>query len=282
MSIKVCTKRDEARHFVLQAKRSGKKVGVVPTMGALHPGHMSLVRACVSDCDLTVVTIFVNPTQFAPNEDFQKYPRDFDSDLELLSESGVDMVFAPSPDEIYRPEHSTYVEPPKVAEPLEGEIRPGHFRGVATIVLKLFQIIPADVSFFGQKDFQQTRVIEDLVDDLDLPISVRVCPTIRDADGLALSSRNAYLSETEHSQALSLSTALKVAVQRFRDGLRCADDMRAAMLECLHEANIEKIDYAAVVDRRTLTPVSEVRSGDMALIAAYGGSTRLIDNVRIG
>lgn len=281
MSITVCAKQDEARRFVLEAKRSGKMVGVVPTMGALHPGHLSLARASVSKCDFTVVTVFVNPTQFAPNEDFEKYPRDLESDLALLSELGVDMVFAPSSDEIYRATHSTYIEPPKVAEPLEGEIRPGHFRGVATIVLKLTQIIPADVAFFGQKDFQQSRVIQDMAVDLDLPFSVQICSTIRDADGLALSSRNAYLSPTERAQALGLSAALKLAVQRFRDGLRCAKDMQSAMLECLRAANIEKIDYVAIADAKTLEPVSEVRSGDMALIAAYSGSTRLIDNVRI-
>jgi len=282
MSIMVCAKRDEARHFVLKAKRAGKKVGIVPTMGALHSGHLSLVRASVSDCDLTVVTVFVNPTQFGTNEDLDKYPRDLEGDLNLLSELGVDMVFAPPSDEIYRADHSTYIQPPKVAEPLEGELRPGHFRGVLTIVLKLFQIIPADIAFFGQKDFQQSRVIQDMVADLDLPISVQVCPTIRDADGLALSSRNAYLTVPQRTQALALSASLKLAVQRFRDGLRSGQDMRTAMSERLKEASIEKIDYVAVVDAKTLTSVGEVRAGDMALIAAYSGSTRLIDNVRIG
>lgn len=281
MSMTVCTKKDEARHFVLAAKRSGKKVGVVPTMGALHQGHLSLVRAAAAECDVTIVTVFVNPTQFGPHEDFEQYPRDLDKDLSLLAEYGVTMVFAPAADEIYGSNHSTYVDPPKVAEPLEGELRPGHFRGVTTIVLKLFQIIPADVAFFGQKDYQQTRVIKDMATDLDLPISIQVCPTMRESDGLALSSRNAYLSDDERAQAIALSQALKLAVQSFRGGCTSAEQIRAAMCDCLSESGIHQIDYVALVDGNTLLPVETVSAGTMALIAAYSGPTRLIDNVRI-
>ena len=200
---------DEARQVVISAKRSGQKVGLVPTMGALHQGHLSLAHAAKSECDFTVATIFVNPTQFGPGEDFEKYPRDLDRDISNLEEAGVDMVFAPEADEIYPPGHSTYVQPPKVAEPLEGQFRPEHFRGVCTIVLKLFQIIPANVSYFGQKDYRQTRVIEDMVRDLSIPIAVRVCATVREVDGLALSSRNAYLSDSQREIALSLSRALR-------------------------------------------------------------------------
>ena len=281
MSITVCTKRDEARHFVFGAKRSGNKVGVVPTMGALHQGHLSLVRASTAECQTTVVTVFVNPTQFGPDEDFEQYPRDLEKDLALLSDLRVDMIFAPMPDEIYSHNHSTYVSPPKVAVPLEGELRPGHFQGVATIVLKLFQIIPADVAFFGQKDYQQTRVIKDMVADLDLPISIQVCPTVRDSDGLALSSRNAYLSHDERTQALGLSQALKLAVQSYRNGHTVAEEVRVAMHQCLADAGIERIDYVALVDGASLQPVEHLASGNMALIAAYSGDTRLIDNVRI-
>lgn len=281
MSMTVCTKKDEARHFVLAAKRGGKKVGVVPTMGSLHQGHLSLVRASSAECDVTIVTVFVNPTQFGPSEDFEQYPRDLDKDLSLLADYGVSMVFAPDSKEIYEPGHSTYIQPPKVAEPLEGELRPGHFRGVTTIVLKLFQIIPADVAFFGQKDYQQTRVIKDMVADLDLPVSIQVCPTTRESDGLALSSRNAYLAADERTQALALSQALKLAVQSFRNGQTSAEEIRVEMSDCLAKAGIEKVDYVALVDGRTLEPVETVSAGTMALIAAYSGPTRLIDNVRI-
>lgn len=281
MSLTVCTKKDEARHFVLAAKRAGKKVGIVPTMGSLHQGHLSLVRASAAECDVTIVTVFVNPTQFGPSEDYDQYPRDLDKDIGLLSDCAVSMVFAPSQDEVYDRNHSTFVSPPKVAEPLEGKLRPDHFRGVTTIVLKLFQIIPADVAFFGQKDYQQTRVIKDMVDDLDLPVSIQVCPTTRESDGLALSSRNAYLSDDERTQAIALSQALKLAVQCFRNGQTSAEEVRVAMRDCLHEAGIEKIDYVALVDDRTLQPVETISAGTMALIAAYCGPTRLIDNVRI-
>lgn len=281
MSITLCVRRDDARRHVVNVKRSGKKVGVVPTMGALHQGHLSLVKASSSDCDCTVVTVFVNPTQFGPGEDLEKYPRDLDKDLELLEGLGVDMVFAPNADEIYSPRHSTYVQPPRVAEPLEGKLRPDHFRGVATVVLKLFHIIPADVAFFGQKDFQQTRVIQDMAEELNLPISIQVCPTIREADGLALSSRNAYLSEAERQRSLSISGSLKLAVQKVRSGVVNSEEIRTALTRNLSQAGIEKIDYVALVDATTMQPVEEVKPGNMVLIAAYSGETRLIDNVRL-
>lgn len=282
MPIQLCLRADEARNTVFAEKRKGHKVGVVPTMGALHQGHLSLVKASAAECDFNVVTVFVNPTQFAPGEDFEKYPRDLDQDLALLEGLGVDMVFAPNQEGIYRPGHSTYVQPPSVSNPLEGELRPGHFRGVATIVLKLFQIIPADVAFFGQKDFQQTRVIEDMVADLHLPVSVQVRPIIRESDGLALSSRNAYLSDTERNQAIALSQSLRIAVEMSRTDHPVGEQIKSAMVSHLREAGIEKIDYVAIVDPRTLQPVNEVAVGTMALVAAYVGKTRLIDNVRLG
>jgi len=251
-------------------------------MGALHQGHLSLVKASASECDFTVATIFVNPTQFGPDEDFDKYPRDIDRDLALLEGLGVDLLFAPNPDEIYHPNHSTYVQPPRVAEVLEGPLRPGHFRGVATIVLKLLQIVPADVAFFGQKDYQQTRVIQDMCRDLDLPVSVQVCATIREEDGLALSSRNAYLSSEQRQRALSLSTALKTAVSMSRQEQTDPEPVQAEMIRLLNEAPVDKIDYAAIVDSQTLRPVERIVPGVMALIAAYVGETRLIDNARLG
>ena len=282
MPIKLCLHPNEARNAVLAAKRAGKKVGVVPTMGALHQGHLSLVKASATECEYNVVTIFVNPTQFGPNEDFEKYPRDLDQDLAMLEDLGVNLVFAPNTDEIYSPTHSTYVEPPAVAKPLEGELRPGHFRGVTTIVLKLFQSIPADVAFFGQKDYQQTRVIEDMVADLDIPVSVQVRPIIRETDGLALSSRNAYLSDEERQRAMSISQALRIAVEMSRTNANDASQIKAAMVAHMEREGVDSIDYATIVDRKTLMPVDHAIPGSVVLIAAYVGKTRLIDNVTLG
>lgn len=186
------------------ARESGKRVGLIPTMGALHEGHLSLVRRAKEICDLVAVTIFVNPTQFAPSEDLAKYPRTLDADLEKLLSVGTDFVFTPESSTIYPPGFSTYVEAPAVAAPLEGAFRPGHFRGVATIVLKLFNLVPADIAFFGSKDYQQLAVIRTMVHDLDVPIRIEGCPTIRESDGLAMSSRNRYLNGEERSRALGL------------------------------------------------------------------------------
>jgi len=276
------TDHRELAEIVRQTRGAGRSIGLVPTMGALHEGHLSLVRRSVSRGDLVVVTIFVNPTQFGPSEDFAKYPRTLESDLALLAEAEADVVFAPAADQIYRPGFSTYVEPPEVAHPLEGRCRPGHFRGVATIVLKLFHLVPADVAYFGQKDFQQTRVIETMVEDLDVPIRIEVCPTVREADGLAMSSRNRYLSAGERQQALAVSRSLARATALFRDGQCDAAALRAAMEQVLAEAHLTRIDYAAIVDPRKLTDVTRADKESMALIAAFVGSTRLIDNCRLG
>src|SRR5262245_36721385 len=193
---------------VMALRREGRRVGLVPTMGALHEGHVSLIRIARKRADVVVATIFVNPTQFGPKEDFGRYPRVLDGDLQALSAAGCNFVFVPAADDIYPPDFSTYVEPPIVAQPLEGEFRPGHFRGVATVVLKLFNLIPADIACFGQKDYQQLLVIRRMVQDLALPIEIVACPTVREADGLAMSSRNRYLSPAQRQQALGLSQAL--------------------------------------------------------------------------
>ena len=265
-----------------KARREGCTIGLVPTMGALHEGHLSLVRRSVSECDFTVVTIFVNPTQFGPREDFTRYPRKFDADIALLAQERVDLVFAPDVDTIYPEGFSTHIEPPNVAGPLEGECRPGHFRGVVTIVLKLFNLVPADVAYFGQKDYQQARVIQDMVRDLNVAVTIDVCPIVREADGLALSSRNRYLSAEERARARSLYRALEHAVQLVRRGQHVAqaigDEMRAVLIA----GGITDIEYAAVVDPQTLLPVDVVAADTMALIAARVGTTRLIDNCRIG
>jgi pantoate--beta-alanine ligase len=272
------TDRGTLSQTLRKARAAGQVIGLVPTMGALHEGHLSLVRAAASACDLTVVTIFVNPTQFGPREDFARYPRTLEADLQLLERERADVVFAPAVDQIYRAGFSTYVEPPEVAKPLEGRCRPGHFRGVATVVLKLFQLVPADVAFFGQKDFQQVRVIQAMVEDLDVPIRVVVCPTVREPDGLAMSSRNRYLNPTEREQALAVSRSLARAAQLVSSGEHCAAVIRREMTSILASAAIQRIDYVALVDPVSLADVDEVQEGTMALVAAFVGGTRLIDN----
>jgi pantoate--beta-alanine ligase len=259
-------------------RRENRRVGLVPTMGALHEGHLSLVTRAKQDCEITAATIFVNPTQFGPNEDFSKYPRTLESDLEKLASVGCDYVFVPAADEIYRPGHSTYVDPPKVALPWEGAIRPGHFRGVTTIVLKLFMMVPAHIAFFGRKDYQQVAVIRGMVEDLNLPIRIETCETIRESDGLAMSSRNRYLTADERRRALSLSRALSTAREMISRGERDVSKIEAAMNEVLLAAPVDKIDYAKIVHADTLEPLSQAESPAVAILAARLGSTRLIDN----
>jgi pantoate--beta-alanine ligase len=217
------------RHIVLAARAAGKSVGLVPTMGALHEGHLTLIDAARAECDLVAATIFVNPTQFGPNEDFKSYPRDMAKDVSLLGGRGCELVFAPTDTEMYRPGHATFVEIGTLGHVLEGEIRPTHFRGVATVVLKLFQLAPANRAYFGRKDYQQTLVVRRMVADLNVPIEIRVCPTVREPDGLAMSSRNAYLSADERQRALALSRSLKLAEQMAAGGERNAEVIRSAM-----------------------------------------------------
>ncbi len=265
----------------MQLRFAGKSIGLVPTMGALHEGHLSLVAAANAACDATVVTIFVNPTQFGPNDDYDKYRRDPEGDLASMADYRVDLVFVPDRDEMYRPSASTFVEPPQVAEPLEGKCRDGHLRGVATVVLKLFHLIPADVAFFGQKDYQQTLVIRRMVDDLNVPIDIRVCPIVREADGLAMSSRNAYMNADERRRALAVPQALDRAAQLADDGETDGATIVAAMTETLRSAGIERIDYTALVEPETLGPIETLDGPAVAAIAAFVGTTRLIDNRRI-
>lgn len=274
----VVTDRGMLRECLGSARGAGKTIGLVPTMGALHEGHLSLVRRSVSQCDFTVVTIFVNPAQFGPTEDFSQYPRTLTTDLQLLGRARADLVFAPMADEIYRPAFSTYVEPPEVAKPLEGRCRPGHFRGVTTIVLKLFHLIPADVAFFGRKDYQQARVIQTMVDDLDVPIRIEICPTVREPDGLAMSSRNRYLNAAEREQSLAISRSLERAAQLTSGGERRAAVIHREMCSILKSAGITRIDYVALVNPVSMADVDRVQDDTMALIAAFVGGTRLIDN----
>ena len=276
----IATTIADAQAAVQHARQSGKRIGFVPTMGALHEGHMSLVHASQESCDYNAVSIFVNPTQFGEGEDLNRYPRTFDADLGKLTDRGVDLVFAPTSGQMYPSGYSTFVEPPEVASRLEGACRPVHFRGVATVVLKLFNAVPADLAFFGEKDFQQCLVIQHMVRDLNLRTKVVPCPIIRESDGLAMSSRNRYLSADDRSRALSLAKALEAATNEFERGNRDAAAIETRMLDCL-QAN--SVDYAVVVNADTLDPFAEhiIDAPAVALIAAHVGATRLIDNRRL-
>lgn len=256
-------------------------IGLVPTMGALHEGHLSLVRQSKALCQRTVVSIFVNPTQFAAGEDFEKYPRVIGEDLQQLEPLGVDLVFTPTVGELYPPDFSTYVQPPQVSRVLEGEYRPTHFQGVATIVLKLFELVQPTIAFFGQKDYQQALVIRRMVRDLHVPVEVFVAATIREPDGLALSSRNRYLNPDQRQIARSLFHALQHVRTAVLDGESDGAHLMAEMNQMLLEGGVSSIDYAVLCDPETLEVLSTVRRPLVALIACRVGSTRLIDNVLI-
>jgi pantoate--beta-alanine ligase len=273
---------EEIRKRVRDAQRSGQRVGVIPTMGALHRGHLSLVEAAREECDLVIATVFVNPTQFAPHEDFNRYPRDLDRDAALLGERQCDLVFAPSVDEMYPKGFETSVDVGSVADPLEGERRPTHFAGVATVVLKLLNLVPADFAYFGRKDYQQTLVVGQMIRDLNLPTQLRVCATIREPDGLAMSSRNAYLSPDERRRAVALSQSLALASQMVDMGERDVAILRAAMENVLSQAGGIDLDYISFVRSGTMDPVDSIASTTVVLIAARVGKTRLIDNREIG
>jgi pantoate--beta-alanine ligase len=271
----------ELRRVATDARRAEQRIGLVPTMGALHAGHASLVDAASRECDLTIVTVFVNPMQFGAGEDFSRYPRTLSADLQLLGGHGAQIVFAPATESMYGADHATSVEVLGPAIGLEGQFRPGHFRGVATIVLKLFNLVMPDRAYFGRKDFQQSLVVRRMVADLDLPIHIEVRPTIREADGLALSSRNRYLSPDERQRALAICKSLQLAGQWVRQGTRDAATILARMHETLHAADL-KIDYVALGDPETLAAVPLVDRPTVALVAARVGATRLIDNELIG
>lgn len=272
--------KPSARQWVKERTWAGRTVGLVPTMGALHSGHISLVRASIERCDATVATIFVNPTQFAPHEDLDKYPRTLDADLERLLAAGADAVFVPDAATIYRPGFSTYVSPPDVGRRWEGAFRPDHFRGVTTIVAKLFHLLPATHAFFGQKDYQQVRVLHAMTEDLDFAIDIVTCPIVRENDGLARSSRNRYLDPSQRERALALSRALKAVEQLVLGGERSVARLETCMQREL-EPSVDKIDYSVVVDAESLDPIDELDRPAVALIAAHVGETRLIDNQRL-
>ena len=269
----------EVRAELAPDRRAGRRVGFVPTMGALHEGHGSLIDACRRECDRCVVSIFVNPLQFGPSEDFERYPRDLEADLAFCRARGVDVVFAPSVEEMYPEPPLTFVVVEQLSEPLCGRSRPGHFRGVATVCAKLFHIVQPDVAYFGQKDAQQATILRRMVEDLNFPLQIRVLPTVREPDGLALSSRNRYLSAGEREAAGCLFLALSEAAELARKGERDAAVLVAAMAREIGATQGVRLDYAAVVDEATFEEVREVRGPARALVAAWVGSTRLIDNL---
>ena len=280
-SIKVISSAAEIQAAVLAAKCAGASVGFVPTMGALHEGHLSLVDASLAECDRTVVSIFVNPTQFTPGEDLEKYPRPLEQDLEMLEQRGAWLAFVPTVDEMYPPGFESYVEVGSVAQPWEGAARPTHFRGVATVVLKLLQMVPADRAYLGRKDYQQTLVVRRLIEDFDLPIALRVCPIVREVDGLAMSSRNAYLDLTERERAAAIWQALLLAEQRHAAGETSVAAIRNEMKEHLAAVGID-VEYIAFLADNTVQEVSTIAGPTVVAIAARVGRARLIDNHRIG
>jgi len=277
-SMKICSTIPEARAACRDARSGRKRLGLVPTMGALHEGHLSLVRAAKAQCDSVAVSIFVNPTQFGPTEDLSKYPRQFDRDCQLLEKEGIDILFAPSVDEIYPHGQVAWVLVEGLSEKLDGRSRPGHFRGVTTIVAKLFNIIEPEAAFFGQKDAAQLAVIRRMVEDLNFPVEIVACPIVRESDGLAMSSRNAYLNREERGCALVLRRSLEQVQREFQAGERIAAKLISAAKEVFASEPHVVLDYFEVVDPDTLDPVERISQRTLVAVAAHVGSTRLIDN----
>ncbi len=272
----------EVRAEVERARSSGRSIGLVPTMGFLHEGHLSLVDRCRELAAYVVMSIFVNPLQFGPSEDFDEYPRALERDIALAGERGVDLVFAPDDRELYPTELTVTVTPRRLADRLCGRSRPGHFEGVLTVVGKLFGIVQPAVAVFGQKDFQQAVLIQKMVTDLDMPVTIEVAPTVREADGIAMSSRNGYLSADERGRALSLSRGLAEAVRSFRSGARDAATIRQSVLGTMEAAGGVEVEYVEVVSADELEPVEQADEDTVVVLAARVGTTRLIDNVRLG
>ena len=280
--MKVLESKKTARELVGKWKRDGLIVGLVPTMGYFHAGHLSLMDECGRRADRTVVSIFVNPTQFAPGEDLDSYPRDVERDMRLAGEHGVDAVFIPVDGEMYSPGHKTWVVVDELTDGLCARSRPTHFRGVATVVAKLFHTIQPDVAIFGQKDFQQLQIIRRMTDDLDMPVKIVAAPIVRETDGLAMSSRNAYLSEEERSSAICLYQALEQAEEIVKEkGVRDSGKIRNAMRETIESFPFTRIDYIFTGDPESLKPLEFINGPLLAALAVFVGSTRLIDNMLI-
>jgi pantoate--beta-alanine ligase len=269
------------KELARQAHAESRIIGLVPTMGALHRGHVALIERAKQDCSPVIASIFVNPKQFGPNEDFSKYPRTFEQDKEKLEQAGVDALFAPEAPEIYPPEFSSYLNVDGLSDRLEGRSRPGHFRGVATVVLKLLQIVQPDFAYFGRKDAQQSRIILQMARDLNLNTEIVVCPIVREPDGLALSSRNAYLNADERKAATVLHRALDSAKTELLGGVRDVLQLQTVLHRTLGAEHLAKVDYAEIVDAHSFEPVTRISKPCYILLAVFIGKTRLIDNLFI-
>jgi pantoate--beta-alanine ligase len=275
----ICRTPAEMQAACRALRNTNRTLGLVPTMGALHAGHLSLVSAALAECDAVVASIFVNPTQFGPNEDYEAYPRTFDEDCRKLEAAGVHALFAPSAADLYPPDNSTFIDVGDLSTRLDGASRPGHFRGVATIVARLFHIAQPNRAYFGQKDAAQVAVLRRMVRDLNFPVQLIVCPILRESDGLAMSSRNRYLSPDERQRALILSRALAAAQHRAQQGQTGAEALRSAILTVFFTDPDLRLDYATVVDPDTLLPLADTSHGALIAVAVWIGPTRLIDNL---
>jgi len=279
--MKVIKKIDELRRELKQY-RNDKTIGFVPTMGYFHEGHLSLMDRAKAETDIVVVSLYVNPTQFGPNEDLAVYPRDFECDEQLAKEHGVDIIFYPDNDEMYPDGYKTYVYTEELSKKLCGKSRENHFKGVTTIISKLFNIVQPDVAVFGQKDHQQAIILERMVEDLNIPIKMIIAPIIREKDGLAMSSRNKYLSHEERKQSVILSLSLKAAKESVKKGETSAEIIKQQITSQINTSSLAKIDYIEIVNSKDLIDVKIIEKGTFAAVAVYYGKTRLIDNVVLG
>jgi pantoate--beta-alanine ligase len=271
----------EMRSACSVAKSGGQRLGLVPTMGALHEGHLSLIRAAKGRCDVVAASIFVNPTQFGPTEDFDKYPRSFERDCQILKREAVDLLFVPTVEEMYQPSMTTWVTVEDLSDKLCGKSRPGHFRGVTTVVAKLFQVVQPDAAFFGQKDAAQLAIIRRMVGDLNFPIEINACPIVREPDGLAMSSRNAYLDPHQRHAAPVLYRSLLEIEALFKQGERHAQKLIEAGKHTIAQEPMVRPDYLEIVDPDSLDSVQEISRPSLVAVAAFVGSTRLIDNIHL-
>jgi len=279
--MQLVTSTKKMQQLSLLLRRKGKKISFVPTMGALHKGHLSLVKRAKKLGDFVVVSNFVNPTQFGPKEDYKKYPRDLRKDKELLQQAGCNLIFAPSVKDIYPEGYLTYIDVEELSQKLEGASRPGHFKGVCTIVAKLFNIVQPDFAIFGQKDAQQALIIKKMTEDLNFPVRIIVCPTVREKDGLACSSRNSYLNTEERDQAKILYQSLKLGEKMIKADGKNPQKVIKRMREIIRKMPLAKIDYIALTDTRRLEPVRKIKGELLLSLAVKFGKTKLIDNLKI-
>lgn len=279
-NVEILRDKDAMRHWSRAQRAAGKRIGLVPTMGALHEGHLSLARAAVEECDATVMSIFVNPAQFGPNEDLDSYPRTFDDDVRMAAEIGIEAIYAPEAVSAYPDGYATYVEVHGLQDRLCGASRPVFFRGIATVVTKLFNVVSPHVAYFGQKDAQQAAIITRMTKDLDFDIDVRVLPIVREEDGLAMSSRNRYLTDEERQRGLGLSRGLREAERLLNEGERDPEVINNVVREAMKE--FDEFDYAEVVDPETIQPVERIEGPVIVAAAGYMGKARLIDNLSWG